>query len=118
MTTDNRKAETAGYIRLIERSIDDGKFRDLLAEDPDSALKDIGLWVDDPEERALMAKRLKETIKAPERVGEEGAHVAVLVVVGVCIGTNLSVPEMADPVAYRQEIRNRAARAVEEQIEG
>jgi hypothetical protein len=118
VTGEQQKVATAGYIRLIERSIDDGRFRELLETDPDAALQDLGLWVTDPDERAMVARRLAEGIKSPVAPGGEGCHVGVLVVVGVAIGTNLSAPEMEDPETYRREIRARVAEAVQEQGQG
>jgi hypothetical protein len=111
------KVESTGYVRLIERSINEGQFRELLASDPDAALKDIGLWVNDPDERALMAKRLGESIKGPQAPGEEVACTACLVIVGVAIGTNLSERELADREVYRREIRARVAKVIEGQFE-
>ncbi|MGF0176012.1 hypothetical protein ACQF36_37795 [Streptomyces sp. Marseille-Q5077] len=116
MTKEERGAETTGYLRLIGRSIEDASFRDLLQSDPDAALKDIGFWVTDPDERELVAKRLSENVRRPiDPPGGEGAHVGILAAVGVAIGTNLSVPEMADPEVCRQAIRARVAKAMEEQ---
>ncbi|MEV4925003.1 hypothetical protein [Streptomyces roseoverticillatus] len=112
-----QKVESTGYVRLIERSINEGTFRQLLSSDPDAALKDIGLWVNDPDERALMAERLTESIKSPQPAGEEVACTACLVIVGVAIGTNLSEHELADREIYRREIRARVARVIDGQFE-
>jgi hypothetical protein len=116
MPEGQRKVDSAGYIRLIERSVDDGRFRELLEADPDAALRDIGLWVTEPAERELVALRLAETLKAPDQLGGEGAHVGVLVVVGVAIGTNLVESELGDREVYRREIRARVDAAIQEQL--
>lgn len=110
-----KKDDLTGYLRLIERSVDEGGFRSMLASDPDAALREVGLLVNDPDQRALVAKRLEEQVAVSADVGGEAAHVAVLVVIGVAIGTNLVTEELEDPVAFRSALKERVNKAIAEQ---
>lgn len=96
------------FADALGKVVADAGFRERLDRQPVEALREIGVTMSSATKARLVGKRLAEVIPAGVgRPGGEVAHVAVLVVVGVAIGTNLKTDELRDREAYRKAVRAR-----------
>ena len=93
------------FASALDKVVMDEAFRDRLDRTPVEALDEIGIEIASPTKAALVGKRLAELVPLDRPGHGPEAHVAVLVVVGVAIGTNLSVDNLKDRLKYRRAVR-------------
>jgi hypothetical protein len=110
-TTDKKSDATirlnANFSKALDRVVTDASFRRRLEKEPVAALSDIGVDISSKTKAALIGKRLSEILPGQLVPGGEVAHVGVLVVVGVAIGTNLRVDELKDRELFRKQVQDR-----------
>lgn len=101
------------FASALTKVASEPSFRDRLEKEPISALGELGIEISSSAKATLIGKRLSELIPVgPSRPGGEVAHVGVLVVVGVAIGTNLRVDELKDRIRYRKAVQERVREVI------
>jgi hypothetical protein len=104
---------TGDFAGALDKIVIDAAFREKLDRNPIEAFAEIGVEIN-PDAKAILAgKRLSEML--PTHGGHPGdtqACVACLVVVGVAIGTNLSVRDLGNRASYRKAIRAHTSKAI------